>query len=165
MPSDGSLVLPNQIVGLRELKRCLDELDATIDEMVATAVKRRTGAEALSPSTLPSSITTLIAANQLTLATKSDLVALKRRLQGLVKQAPRFRFTLVAEPSDQLLVELVAWLRKNINPTALIDVRVSPHIGGGFILQTPLRRYDASWRTRLGNAGNRFAELLQAERA
>jgi hypothetical protein len=162
MQSKTKLILPGAIVGLRDLRRCVRALETVEDQLVSEEVKARAGAATARAVPVPGLVEELVRANGRQLKTKHDIDLLKTELEQLARRAPRFRILLSAEPDEDLMGRIVDWLRANVNLFILLDTTVSPYIAGGFILQTPTRRYDWSWRRRFEAQGTRFADLLRA---
>lgn len=163
MKQANQFVLPGEISGSTQVQQCIHALESLSDQLLDASVKLSAGVYAeAEPVPVPGIVADLVQANGIDLHSRTDVLKLKELLELFVKQAKRFKFTFASEPEDKFLSQLVEWLRTHINLYILVDVNISPYIAGGFILQTPARRYDFSWRKRFEQSGPNFPKLLRA---
>lgn len=156
----GDLRLPPSIGGLRELRRAIRELEAAENALVSGQIKNKAG---LAPASLelPKLAEELLTLNKLEVRSSADLAGLRKALDQMSGTSPRCKFIFAGDVDAPFLARLVSWMRDNVSPQLLVDVTVSPPIAGGFILETPVRRYDFSWRRLFDTQGSRFADLLR----
>lgn len=156
-----ALSLPPDIGTTRQLRACIRQLESIENSLISSAVRQKTTNQPAVDVDIPELIGALIDHNHLELKSSRDVRLLKKNLESLIKTAQHLRFTFASEPDRTMLLKLVEWARKHLDKTVLVDVAVSPYIAGGFILQTPMRRYDFSWRARFEAQPTLFAELLK----
>jgi hypothetical protein len=63
-------------------------------------------------------------------------------MDELLLHAPLLHMSFSAEPSPVFMNKLIAYVRENIHPLALIQVGLQPTIGAGFMLRTTNKYYD-----------------------
>ena len=162
MKETQEFILPGEIAGIRQVQKCIHALESLSDTLLDATVRLKAGvSEEAEPVPVPRIVVDLVNANRINLESRKDVLKLKEMLETFSKRARRFKFTFAAEPEDQFVAQLVEWLRTHINLYVLVEINISPYIAGGFILQTPARRYDFSWRNRFEQKGTAFVELLK----
>lgn len=144
--TSGQFILPAGIVSKVDTGRLLRELEALDDHMHQAALKKDTSTAALpSASQL---LTDLIAVNHLNVASLADRKRVVDFVSIVHNSAPVLHMSFSAEPSQQFITKLVAWLRKEIHPVALVQVGLQPNIGAGCIVRTTNKYFDFSLRQR-----------------
>lgn len=157
-----SLQLPDSIVSYRDIHICLHELEQITEDLTKRRVKTRLQlpfkSEAVAPSQL---LQDLIQLNNLPLNSPQDVDALRQQLENWIQFSPRLDFYFAAEPNAALRQRIVAWVRANIRQDVLVDIHVTSGLAGGFVVETPHRRYDFSWRTYLQAQQRRIIDLIR----
>lgn len=66
------------------------------------------------------------------------------------------RLTLAFEPSNQSLETILAWIRKNVDEMAVLDISTEQNIIGGAIIEYQGKYMDMSLRKKLENLKPKF---------
>lgn len=139
--------LPVLIFGPVEIHRLSRELE-TLEDYLQQAAIRDKG----KPSTgLPRTsrlLEALAANNALNLLQEGDRKQLAAFLQTIDKSAPIVTISFAADPSAAFTAKVVAWLRTNIHPYALLHLGLQPAIAAGCIVRTNSKVYDLSLRQK-----------------
>jgi F0F1-type ATP synthase delta subunit len=141
--------LPTIVFGPVEIHRLLRELEA-VDEFIEQAQIRESGKQ----PTLPKTSRTLDATasnNNLNLLIETDRKKLKQFLESVQSKAPVIHMSFAADPSATFTAKIVAWLRTNIHPYALLQLGLQPTLAAGCIMRTPNRTFDFSLRNRFSD--------------
>ncbi|MEK7153496.1 MAG: hypothetical protein AAB834_06105 [Patescibacteria group bacterium] len=140
------LELPTLVFGPVEVHRLLRELEA-LEEYLIQANIREKGKQAPLPKTsrLLEGLAGNNGFNLLQPEQRKQLVAF---LQSVDQKAPVIRISLAADPSSAFTAKLVAWLRSNIHPYALLYLGLQPTIAAGCIVRTNNKTFDFSLRNR-----------------
>lgn len=144
MAHSTELTLPVSVTSLVEIGRLLRELETINEALLQLHLKDR-GATAKLPKTTRL-MDRLADENKLNLLHEADRQRLETFLQSIKTQAPVLHISFSADPSESFLEKLVAWLRKEIHPAALVSVGLQPNIGAGCIVRTTNRYFDFSLR-------------------
>ena len=153
------LKLPNSIGGKRDLILAMRQVESILNDRLQDEVRERYGAKKVGTNVGEKMLGEILETNKL----KDDTQTLKKILQqmeGFKQHAPQVRVAVSQEPDQDLYKRLVAWFRKEIHPGILVQIGVQPTIGGGFILTTPMRRYDFSLKTRILSSTPKFIEIM-----
>lgn len=81
-------------------------------------------------------------------------------LEHIQKTAPTITITLAAAAPNEVKRALVTWCREHIDEDILVAFKFNATILGGMVVRYGSRIYDWSFRTRLMNNRNHFAEVL-----
>lgn len=158
---DSKLSLPLSVVSRGDVNRLERELFG-LEEFMAAAAIRQAGAQPKLPK-LGSLFEELLRANQLNALVARDRAILKAWLAELKKNSPILHMSFSSDPPPRFIRDLIAWLRQNIHPTALLSVGLQPGIGAGCIVRTRNRYFDLSLRRRLWQQRDALVERLHAE--
>lgn len=138
------LELPILVFGPIEVRRLQRELEA-LEEYLAQNRIREPGKQESLPKT-SRLLDDLAGNNNLNLLLADHRERLSAFL-GLVNQkAPVVHISLAADPSSAFMAKIVAWLRVNIHPQALLHLGLQPSIAAGCILRTNNKTFDFSLR-------------------
>lgn len=147
-----ALELPTIVFGPVEIHRLQRELEA-LEEFLEQATIRQAGTQPPLPRT--SRILEALAGNNaLNMLLPDDRATLKTFLQEVDGKAPIIHMSFAADPSASFTAKIVAWLRTNIHPHALLHVGLQPALAAGCIVRTANKTFDFSLR-------NRFLERRQ----
>ena len=154
------LKLPNTIGGKRDLILAMRQVEGVLNDRLQDEVRERVGAQKVGTKVGQRMLGQLLEANKLTDDT-ATLKTLLQQMEGFKQHAPHVRIAFSQEPDQDLYQKVVGWFRREIHPGILVQIGVQPTIGGGFVLQTPVRRYDLSLKTRILNSTPKFLEVLK----
>jgi F0F1-type ATP synthase delta subunit len=134
--------LPPSVASPAEINRLRREL-SVIDNALLEHTLRKSGgnAEMLKTSHL---MDKLVEVNQLSLLHKEDRQRLARFLEAVSARAPVLHISFSTDPAPAFLERLMAWLRQNIHPQALVTVGVQPTIAAGCVVRTTNKYFDLS---------------------
>lgn len=140
------LELPTLVFGPIEVRRLQRELDS-LEEYIQQSEIRSKGRQAPLPKT-SRLLDALAGNNNLNLLTAESRSLLKQFLANVDSKAPIIHISFAADPSSAFTAKIVAWLRTNIHPYALLHLGLQPSIAAGCIVRTQNRAFDFSLRNR-----------------
>lgn len=153
------LKLPLSVISQVDVARLLRELNGLNDFFVGAA-KRKPGAS-MQPSRSSRALEQLATDNGLNLFQDKDRAVLSVRLNEVLGKAPLMHISFAAEPSPRALESILAWLRQNIHPHALLQVGLQPTIAAGCVLRTANKVFDMSMRNHLKKQEPYLVQLIQ----
>lgn len=139
--------IPLSLAGRPDISRLVREL-GRLDEFFLSANARKSGTP-IQPPRVTRMLSTLAQDNRLNLLQNGERAFLKQELETILKQAPNLHISFAAEPSPKILEQIIAWLRENIHPEALVIVGLQPNIAAGMVLRTPNKIFDMSMQSYL----------------
>lgn len=154
------LVLPPSITGRSEISRLLLEIEAVDYDFEAQEI-RNPGA-ALTVPAISRRLQEVTQSNMASVENAKDRKHLIDQLRSAKDKAPTLHIAFASEPEPAILSQLVAWIRQNLHPVALITVGVQPALVGGCVIRTPDHIYDFSFRNQLRAEQPRLKERLKA---
>lgn len=140
------LELPVLVFGPIEVRRLQRELEA-LEEYVEQAEIREKGKQAPLPKTYRL-LDALANNNNLNLLVADNRKLLKDFLKDVDSKAPVIHISFAADPSSAFTAKIVAWLRMNIHPYALLHLGLQPSIAAGCIVRTSNKAFDFSLRNK-----------------
>jgi len=138
--------LPTLIFGPVEIHRLQRELE-TLEDFMQQASIREPGKQPNLPRT-SRLLEALAGNNALNLLQPADCAKLKQFLEAVEAKAPVIHMSFAADPSATFTAKIVAWLRTNIHPYALLQLGLQPTLAAGCIVRTPNKAFDFSLRNR-----------------
>lgn len=138
------LELPTLIFGPVEVRRLQRELES-LDEYLQQSAVREAGKQAALPKT-SRLLDALAGNNTLNLLVDADRKKLYAFLQKVEAKAPVIHMSLAADPSSAFTAKVVAWLRTNIHPYALLSLGLQPSLAAGCVVRTNNKSFDFSLR-------------------
>ena len=145
-PSAKQLELPILIFGPLEVRRLARELEA-LEEYIEQSEIREPGKQPALPKT-SRLLDALAANNNLNLLVDDSRKTLKSFLAEIDQKAPVIHISFATDPSSAFTAKIVAWLRTNIHPYALLHLGLQPSIAAGCIVRTSNKSFDFSLRNR-----------------
>ena len=153
------LKLPDTIGGKRDLILATRQVEQILSDRLQDEVRQKYGAKKVGTKSGQDMLNALLETNSLRDDTQT-LKKLAQQLEGIKQHAKQVRVLFSQEPDQDLYKRTVSWFRTNIDPGVLVQIGVQPAIGGGFILQTPARRYDFTLKTKIMSSTPKFVEIL-----
>lgn len=141
------LHLPTLVFGGVEVRRLqleLDELDAYMQQAAIRQTKTKASAPLL--PRVSRLLDALAAENQRNLLKQEDRTQLQAFLAVLLQHAPTIHMSFASDPSSAFTAKIVAWLRANVHPFALLQIGLQPSIAAGCIVRTNNKVFDLSLR-------------------
>jgi F0F1-type ATP synthase delta subunit len=157
------LELPVLIFGPVEIHRLQRELEALEDYLRQEKI-REPGKQAPLPRT-SRLMEALAGNNRFNLLQEQDRKELSAFLQRIDKEAPVIHISFAADPSSAFTAKIVAWLRTNIHPYALLHLGLQPTIAAGCIVRTSNKVFDFSLRNRFSAQRQLLIEALGGRKA
>jgi len=153
------MMLPTLVFGLPEVHRLQRELEA-LEQYLAQAALRNKDSAPVLPHT-SRLLEALATENRLNLLQPETRIQLRAFLKLVVDSAPMVHISFAADPSSAFTAKVVAWLRSNIHPLALLQLGLQPNIAAGCIVRTTNKTFDFSLRERLKTQEESLAAALQ----
>ena len=119
----------------------------SLDDYIEQATIREAGKQPTLPKT-SRLLDALANNNNLNLLVEADRNKLKNFLKTVEAKAPVINVSFATDPSSAFTAKIVAWLRTNIHPYALLNLGLQPSIAAGCIVRTPNKSFDFSLRNR-----------------
>lgn len=158
VPIDRRIELPVTVFGPVEVRRMEREIE-DLDVFLQQAAIREPGKQ----QALPKSTRTLDALagnNNLNLLVANDRTKLRQFLKAVEKKAPVIHVSFAVDPSAIFTAKIVAWLRTNVHPYALLQLGLQPTIAAGFVMRTANKTFDLSLRNRFLQQRNLLLDAL-----
>jgi F0F1-type ATP synthase delta subunit len=152
------LELPVLIFGPVEIHRLQRELEA-LEEYLAAAAIREPGKQAPLPRT-SRILESLAGNNRYNLLLAEDRKEVLDFLRTIDEKAPVIHISFAADPSSAFTAKIVAWLRTNIHPYALLHLGLQPTIAAGCVVRTNNKSFDFSLRYRFYEQRKLLLEAL-----
>jgi F0F1-type ATP synthase delta subunit len=146
------LELPVLVFGPVEVHRLQRELEA-LEEYLQAAAIREPGTQPPLPRT-SRILEALAGNNRFNLLVAEERKEVAAFLKAVDQKAPVIHISFAADPSSAFTAKVVAWLRTNIHPYALLHLGLQPTIAAGCVVRTSNKSFDFSLR-------NRFLEQRQ----
>jgi hypothetical protein len=151
--------LPLSVITTADLSRLIREL-SSLDEYFISSNARQSG-QPNQPPRLTRPLDQIARDNQINLLDDGHRKALVAQLDKIMTSAPPLHLSFASEPAPKILEKILAWLRENIHPYALIQVGLQPGIAAGCVLRTPNKVFDMSLRKHLESQRPYLGELIK----
>lgn len=142
-------ILPAALIGRSDLARLVRELEALDNDLESQKVRGGGAKDGYSMPTMSRSMTDFIQQNGIDLASDQTRMKVKDQLRILKDKAPVVHMAFASEADPEFLQQLVAWMRENIDPQALLSVGMQPSLVGGVYMRTPNHVHDFSLKALL----------------
>jgi F0F1-type ATP synthase delta subunit len=153
-----ALKISTVVVSPADVSRLQRELNALADFFVS-AKDRRSGTAMQLPK-LTRVLSQIAEENGMNLLEEPSRQKLSDALALIYKDAPTLHISFASEPSPKALDKLVAWIRSNIHPQALVQVGLQPTIAAGCFLRTNNKTFDMSLRATLKKSEPMLVKLI-----
>jgi len=141
-----SITLPPTLTSKVDMARLLREIEA-VDADLESQKVRGAGAAGYRLPAISDNLDEFLTANQIDLADDDQRAACRHQLKLFKEKAPVVHLTFSTAIDPQSKAALVAWIRQEIQPLALIEVGLQPALIGGVYVRTPTHVYDLSMRS------------------
>lgn len=155
-----SNVLPLAISTPVELGRVLREL-GQIDEKLNQETIKNKGAKSTTIVKLSNSTSELVKSINADIYDQHIRQQLIAYLTDIKHKAPVMHVSFSSEASHQFTMRIVSWLRKEVNPNALVVVGLDPTIGAGSKVRTNNHYFDFSLASRLKKNHSLLADKIK----
>lgn len=153
------LKLPLSVIGQVDIARLMRELNGLEDFFVSA--KARSPGVSMQLPRLTRLLEQLAKDNSLNLLSQADRAELLQSLKTIYEQAPKLHISFAVEPSPKAFEKILAWIRANIHPDALLQVGLQPGIAAGCMLRTTNKVFDMSLRTNLAKQEPYLVKLIK----
>lgn len=157
-PKQVVMVLPSLIFGPSEIRRLQREIEA-LDEYFKQSEVRAPGQQPKLPVT-SRLLTGLATDNKINLLDSAQRTQLAGFLELVIRKAPVLHISFAVDPSSAFMIKIVAWVRANIHPDALIQLGLQPNISVGCSVRTPNHWFDFSLANRFKKSQAMLTKLL-----
>jgi hypothetical protein len=161
--AQNSFVFPPALVTRADLARLVREIEDIDNELEAQ--KARNHASGQTGYRLPNlsrPLADFIELNKIDAANDQARMHLKEQMRTLKDHAPIMHMTFATEADPKSLQQLVAYLRQEIHPQALLSVGLQPSLVGGAYVRTPNHVHDFSLRARMAEQRGLILQELEA---
>lgn len=135
-----NFLIPASLVGRSDASRLIRELDM-LDNEVRTQRIRGQNVEASSASNV---LVELAEMNKIDLKDDKHRQLLVDSLRRIKIKSPIIHVTFAEHAHPEFMQQIVAWVRQELHPGALIHVGLQPGIVAGCIVRTPSHIFDFS---------------------
>jgi len=157
-------ILPVSVVTKIDVSRLVSEVERVDNDMTATAVRAKAGAQEQPQPVLSDQLTEFLNENSLKITTGSERTTLVKQLRLLKEKAPVLHMTFAVTADTESLQKLAAWARGSVHPQAIIAVGLQPALVAGVYLRTPNHVHDFSMRGALEGRHGLLVDELEALR-
>lgn len=152
------LQIPLGAVTRADIGRLAQEAEA-IDNFLQSAAVRQPGTPVQMPKT-SNLFDELVSMNKLNLLQQSDRQQLLKFLEELRTKAPTIHISFSSDPSPSFQVQLITWIRQQIDPNMLLRIGLQPSIGAGCMVRATNKVFDFTLRQRFLDSKPALVELL-----
>lgn len=160
--------LPPTLISRVDVSRLGREVESVDNELEAQKVRSQAKGESEVVYQIPpisQALSDFLELNAVDITKSKQRTKLKHDLAKFKDKAPIIHMTFASQADSESLQQLVAWIRQEIHPQALIAVGLQPALVGGVYIRTPNKVFDFSLRQHLQNKRgiitNQLEELLR----
>ncbi|MEJ0072672.1 MAG: hypothetical protein WDN27_01100 [Candidatus Saccharibacteria bacterium] len=145
-------VLPPALIGRADLARLVREVEAIENDLESQRARSRGNpGTAYRMPTMSRSLNDFVETNKIDLNNDQARMQLTEALRTMKDKAPIIHMAFAVDADPEFLQKLVAWLRREIHPQALVSVGLQPALVGGVYMRTPNHVHDFSLRALLSD--------------
>ena len=153
-----ALQIPLGAVTRADVGRLAQEAES-IDNFLQSAAVRQPGSPVQMPKT-SNLFDELVNMNKLNLLQPADRQHLRRFLEELRMKAPTIHISFSSDPSPSFQVQLITWIRQQIDPNMLLRIGLQPSIGAGCMVRATNKVFDMTLRQRFLDSKPALVALL-----
>jgi hypothetical protein len=150
--------LPPSVSGRMQLARLVRELESLENEFETQKAQDREAKPRI--PAMSQGMADCVELNAVNIMSGQARMQLKKTLNLAKEKAPTIHFTFAVEADPRSIQQLVAYVRKEIHPMALISVGMQPSLVGGAFVRTPNQLHDFSLRALLKGKRNVITDAL-----
>jgi hypothetical protein len=136
--------LPLLIAGPVDVGRLLRELGQLDEVLTQGELKHQTGEVKLPKTTIL--MDQILELNKLNILVHADRQRLNEFLEDVKAHAPVLHISFSADPAPNFVEKMMAWIRREIHPLALMTIGLQPNIAAGCIVRSTNKYFDLSLR-------------------
>lgn len=160
LDDDTQFGLPPALIGRSDVSRLLREIERVDYELETQEI--RTPGQPLSIPNMSRGLTEVITLNNVNVTNITERKRMLESLREAKDRAPNVQITFAVDPAPEITSQIVAWIRQNLHPRALVTVGLQPSIMGGCVVRTPDHIYDFSLRKRFKDERASLIEAINA---
>ncbi|HEU0266612.1 MAG TPA: hypothetical protein VFQ70_03220 [Candidatus Saccharimonadaceae bacterium] len=161
MSETRTYALPPSIVTKADVSRFLSEIERVDGALTTSTVRSKVSGEKAEPLVIAANVTDFLALNQLSLDDSRARTALIHDLRYLKDHVPVLHMTFATEADGESLETIITWVRREIDPNAVIEVGLQPDLIAGVYVRTPNHIHDLSARSLLKGGHELLVKELQ----
>ena len=156
------LTLPDSIASAQDLSALINDVHVYAKWASKELIKQRVAGKSAGsqPEISPEAAAVIRSWGNGKALTQPVIESLVKALEDHKKSAPSLTITLAAIPSGEVKSKLVAWCRKEVNPSILVSFRLNRNILGGMVVAYGSHIHDWSFRRKLLDGQKPFHEVL-----
>ena len=153
-------IFPPALVGRRDLTRVLRELEQLDNELESQKARSHGEAQYHMPA-ISQVLNDMLTTNKVDIANDQTRMKFREQLRKLKDHAPVIHMTFAAEADPGAIQQIVAWIRQELHPQALISVGLQPSLIGGVYVRTPNHVHDFSLREHMKGKRDVIVQSLE----
>lgn len=152
--------LPPSVASRADMTRLVRELELVDDELEAQKARRQGESGHYRLPNMSQALNDFLTLNKVDVADDHIRMDLKARLRKLKDHAPVLHMTFASETDPESMGQLMAWVRRELHPQALVSVGVQPSLIGGVYVRTPNHVHDFSLRAHMKDSRKIIVDAL-----
>lgn len=144
--------LPPTLISRVDVSRLGREVESVDNELESQKVRSQAKGEKKVDYHMPATsqaLSDFLELNTVDMTKGQERAKLKHDLAVFKDKAPIIHMTFASQADSESLQKLVAWIRAEIHPQALISVGLQPALVGGVYIRTPNKVFDFSLKQHL----------------
>lgn len=155
-------VLPPSIISRADLSRIVREAEKVDNYMTTISVHEKSGlSDEGVPLVLSEQLTDIMSINNLEFGNSQQRIKLVNWLRKIKDTVPVIHMTFSTTVDQDILRELVGWIRQSVHKHAVISIGLQPSLIGGVYIRTTNQVHDLSVRAQLANSRHLISELVE----
>jgi hypothetical protein len=161
-PAPAPIQFPSALIGRSELARLLRELETLDNELESQRARSHGEKVGYHMPNMSRALDDFLTVNKIDVANDHARMEIRATLRKLKEHAPVVHMTFATDADPESLQQIVAWIRKELHPQALISVGLQPALIGGVYIRTPNHVHDLSLRSHMKDSRSVIVEALDA---
>jgi F0F1-type ATP synthase delta subunit len=157
-----TFILPSALVGRADLSRLLRELEALDNDLESQRARSHSKTVAYQLPNMSQTLSEFLETNKIDIANDHDRMDLRTQLRKLKDHAPVVHLTFATDTDPDSLQQVVAWIRSQLHPQALMSIGLQPSLIGGVYIRTPNHVHDFSMRAHMKDSRIIIVQALDA---
>jgi len=157
-------VLPSTVATKIDISHLVAEVERLDNELTTESVRKGLGDETHVQPMMSQQLSDFLSENKVGIDNGKERSNLIKQLRLLKDKAPVIHMTFAVTADPESLQEITQWLRKSVDPRAVIAVGLQPALVAGVYVRTPNHVHDLSLRASLQAGRGLLAKELGALR-
>jgi hypothetical protein len=155
-------ILPPAIIGRSDLSRLLRELEELDNDLESQRARAHGGTVSYHMPNMSRGLGDFLEMNKMDIANDHLRMEVRTNLRKLKDHAPVVHMTFATDTDPESLQQVVAWIRKEMHPQALVTVGMQPNLIGGVYVRTPNHVHDFSIKAHMKDSRDIIVQALDA---